>query len=150
MNSHVRVRVRGEQALPDHPGERPEPVQSEAAGRYRLVAGRHHFSFDETLEGTTAATRNHVIVGPDRVEVRKNGPVVTSMIFEKGKRHPMVYRTAFGQLSMEIQTKELTVEEDEEWMTVTLRYRIRSGSQTVSENVTVLEFSSEGSHSRQP
>ena len=103
MNSHVRVHVRGEQSVTDRPDERQNPILTEAEGRYRFVAGRHHFSFDEMIEGTTTLTRNHVIVGSRSVEVRKSGPVSTSMIFERGKKYPMVYQTEFGQLSMEIQ-----------------------------------------------
>ncbi len=131
MTKDVEVLIRGSQSFGDERDGDPMVVSTK--GVYRMVGGKHHLAFDEIIEGTTEKTRNHIILEPDRIEVRKSGEVDTVMVFEEGHVHETRYKTAFGALSIHMKTKKLTVRESDDALLGTIWYTLMSGSETMAE-----------------
>ncbi len=141
MTKDIEVRIRGTQSTG---GDTPDaPVTLHTKGVHRVVAGRHHIRYDETIEGTTGSTRNHVAVRPDRVEVHKTGQVETDLIFEKDRTNPVEYRTRFGTLRMDVHTSRLDVIEREDRMDIRMEYELSADKQHISDCVMEMTFLSQ-------
>lgn len=140
MTKDIEVSIRGTQRADD--GGTDAPVTLKTKGVHRVVGGRHHIRYDETIDGTTGNTRNHVAVSPDQVELHKSGQVETHMIFEKGRRNPVEYRTRFGTIRMEVYTSRLDVIEREDRMDIRMEYELSADRHHISDCVMEMSFAS--------
>ena len=78
--------------------------------------------------------RNTVRICRGRADVRKRGSVNSDMAFEKGCRQKSLYRTPYGVLELEIDTKSLEFSDSETGMKLELVYCLGMNGAAVSEN----------------
>lgn len=140
MTKDIQVKIKGTQQTVG--AEPDEPVVLTTTGVHRVVGGRHHIRYDETIEGTTGNTRNHVAIGADRIEVHKKGQVETDLIFERGRTNTAAYRTQFGTLQMDVHTSKLDVIEREDRIDIRMEYDLSAGRQRISDCVMEMTFES--------
>ena len=81
-------------------------------------------SYQETeLTGMAGTTTTFEIRGP-RVTLTRSGAVNSQMIFEEGKQHSSLYRTLFGDMTIDIQTSRLRHNITERGGVMEIRYSI--------------------------
>lgn len=140
MTRNVLIATRGIQFLA---GSDPdEPIEITTVGTYRKIGEKHHFKYGETLGGEEETTKNHVIVTPSSVEVRKRGEVEVEMIFEEGRASETAYATQYGVLNMEIATTMLQVDIAEDAIDVKIEYSLSMNGRYIADCTMEMNFKS--------
>ena len=83
MTRDVLIRLSGLQSMEDDEGV----VEVITAGDYFWKNNKHYLIYDEVMEGTDGTIRNTMKLTPDKLEIRKSGPISASMVFEVDKIH---------------------------------------------------------------
>ncbi len=110
MKKEVTVELLG---IQDREGEE-ERVDIRTRGIYCLRENGHYISYEEELEEIPQKVKTLLHISSGVLSMTKRGPVQVKMEFIPGKRTTCMYRTPFGNIPMEIETKcvEVTEEED--------------------------------------
>ncbi|MBO5176569.1 MAG: DUF1934 domain-containing protein [Lachnospiraceae bacterium] len=128
MKKNVVITVRGlqRQVAED------EPVEVISAGTYLRKDDTHYLSYEEADEDGKL-TKNRIKVTPSSVEMIKQGGITTQMIFVTGQKHYACYETPFGELTLGMTTKSVDVMEEENQISVALRYDLEINDTHMSE-----------------
>ena len=89
MTRDVLIRLSGLQATEGDEGV----VEVITAGDYFWKNNKHYLIYDEVMEGLDGAIRNTMKLTPEKLEIKKSGPVSASMVFEVDKK--MCIRDSF-------------------------------------------------------
>lgn len=109
MDREVLIRVCGTQTSQEE--EKPEPIEIVVPGQYFLKNDTHYFRYEEYLEDFKEPTLNYIKYGSHRMEVRKQGVINVTMVFELGKRNVAFYTTPYGTIEMGLTTRNLEIQE---------------------------------------
>lgn len=75
--------------------------------------GEYSFiTYDESEISGMEGTKTTLMIKEDYVSMKKNGSHISTMVFEKGKRYKSSYKTPYGEMSMEILTKEIYINKE--------------------------------------
>ncbi len=111
MTTEVLIHIKTQQILRDcAEGDESDVIELVVGGQYYFRNGTHYLLYEETMEGFTEATQNLVKARNNFMEVRKKGTVNVTMTFEKGKKNTSLYKTPFGMLEMEFETKKVSID----------------------------------------
>ena len=100
----VLLSIRGEQYFD---GIDPDETELMTEGTMALTEDGMVLSYEESeLTGMEGTTTTFEVKGP-RVTLTRSGAVNSQMVFEEGRQHTSLYETPFGELSVDIQTREL-------------------------------------------
>ena len=100
MTRDVLIRLSGLQATEGDEGV----VEVITAGDYFWKNNKHYLIYDEVMEGLDGAIRNTMKLTPEKLEIKKSGPVSASMVFEVDKKTQTHYATPMGELLVEMTT----------------------------------------------
>jgi len=128
MKKNVVITVRGLQRQVDE----DEPVEVISAGTYLRKDDTHYLSYEEADEDGKL-TKNRIKVTSSSVEMTKQGGITTQMIFAEGQKHYACYDTPFGELTLGMTTKSVTVMEENNQISVALRYDLEINDTHMSE-----------------
>ena len=128
MKKNVVITVRGLQRQVDE----DEPVEVISAGTYLRKDDTHYLSYEEADEDGKL-TKNRIKVTSSSVEMTKQGGITTQMIFVEGQKHYACYDTPFGELTLGMTTKSVTVTEENNQISVALRYDLEINDTHMSE-----------------
>ncbi|OPJ54813.1 DUF1934 domain-containing protein [Alkalithermobacter paradoxus] len=109
----------------DSKGEQEE-IELVTEGKIFLKNEHIYITYEETelsgMNGTTTTLK----IGNQSVIMKRFGNNNSQMVFEKGKRFTTKYKTAYGDLKMEIVTQhiEINVQEDLKKIEVNINYDI--------------------------
>ncbi len=120
MTDEVIIRIRGTQETDG--GKPDEPLEMVAAGMHYLRNGSHYIRYEELLEGYNQPNVNVVKFTASRFEVIKNGVISANMVFEENKKNLSVYTTPFGPIRMGITATSYVLQEEEDRLSVDVRY----------------------------
>lgn len=110
MTTEVLIHIKTQQILRDRTEqEEDDVIELMVGGQYYFRNGTHYLLYEETMEGFTEITQNLVKFRGDFMEVRKKGTVNVTMTFEKGQKNISMYKTPFGMLEMEFETKKVSI-----------------------------------------
>lgn len=128
MKKNVVITVRGlqRQVAED------EPVEVISAGTYLRKEDTHYLSYEEADEDGKI-TKNRIKITPSSLEMTKQGGITTQMIFIKGQKHYACYETPFGELTLGMSTKSIKVTEENNQLSVALRYDLEVNDTPMSE-----------------
>ena len=98
MTRDVLIRLSGLQSMEDDEGV----VEVITAGDYFWKNNKHYLIYDEVMEGTDGTIRNTMKLTPDKLEIRKSGPISASMVFEVDKKTQTHYATPMGEMLVEM------------------------------------------------
>ena len=98
MTRDVLIRLSGLQAMEGDEGT----VEVITSGDYFWKNNKHYLIYDEVMEGMDGAIRNTMKLTPDKLEIRKSGPISASMVFEVDKKTQTHYATPMGEMLVEI------------------------------------------------
>ena len=120
MEKDVLVRVRGSFTGP----EDGEDIELIAPGQYFLRNGAQYVVYDEMDEALGEPIKNTIKITPDKVSLRKRGPVVADMSFESGTEKLATYTTPFGSLVLNILAKNMVIDQTEDELNIKLDYEL--------------------------
>ena len=134
MTRDVLIRISGLQAMD---GEN-DNVEVITTGDYFLKNGRHYVIYDEVMEGFEGNIRNMLKISPDKLDVRKNGAANAHMVFEQDRKNLTRYVTPMGEMSVEVSTNRILLDEQEDSLKVSVDYSLDINYSHVSDcNITV-------------
>lgn len=122
MTKEVFVRLSGMQFSKD--GEVPEPIEVISRGTYAKKNGKHYIVYDEVEGGLHEVIKNTVKIWDNCYEIIKGGAVRTHLKFEAGKSYSSFYETPYGNLVIQVHTKEVALEEKEEELNIHVFYEL--------------------------
>lgn len=131
MKKEVELLING---LHSSVGEEGEPVEQAVSAVYYEREGSRYLLYEETEEETGERSKSRIKIGKDRMELVRGGKNRTHMVFEEKKRHPADYVTPYGRFVLEIDTKEVRVEEGPWGIQVVIKYGLWHGEQSLSES----------------
>ncbi len=134
MTTEVLIHIKTQQILKERSdGDENDVIEMMVGGEYSFRNGTHYLLYEETMEGFTETTKNLVKVCPNFMEVRKKGTVNVTMTFEKGKQHTALYKTPFGILEMEFNTKDVRVDAVGKCMEICAEYVLGMNGTAISD-----------------
>lgn len=117
-----------------HSSGEDEKVESAQPAQYFKRNDSHYVLYEEKLEGYDGVCKSRIKFRENLLELTRQGGVEMHMIFEENKRHQVPYQTPYGQLLLGIDTRSVTVEEDEDEIRVTVEYAMDHEGQPLSES----------------
>lgn len=138
MTKEVLIRISGLRVMD---GDQ-EDVEVITKGEYYWRNGKHYVFYDEVVEGFEGSIRNMVKITPEMMEIRKQGITSTNMIFEQGQKKMARYITPMGEMTVEIGTRRIEVETQEDSLKVSVNYGLDINYQHVSDCSICLDVSS--------
>ena len=129
MRHDVLLTVRSEQ---DYEGGERDEFTLTADGVLEDTPEGWTLCYDQTAENEQMHTV--LVIGAQRVVLRRSGTLKSEMVFEAGKTHTTVYELPFGALSMEVSTDSIRQKLSERRGLLEIRYRITVGEQMKSRN----------------
>ena len=128
MRKNVVITVRGLQPEIDA----DEPIEVISAGTYMRKENTHYLSYEEADENGTI-TNNRIKITDTSIEMVKKGAVATQMMFLLGEKQYACYATPFGDLTLGITTKKISVTEEADALLAKLRYGLEINGEHVSD-----------------
>jgi uncharacterized beta-barrel protein YwiB (DUF1934 family) len=122
MTKDVLVSINGLQIA--RQSEEAEPVEVITAGDYYKKNNKHYVIYDEVTEGFAGTTKNIIKLQEDCVDITKRGITNVHMVFEKNKKNVTCYETPFGSLMLGINAKDIKITEEENDISVDVRYAL--------------------------
>ncbi len=128
MKKNVVITVRGLQPEVDA----DEPIEVISAGTYMRKEDTHYLSYEEADENGNV-TKNRIKITGGAIEMVKKGAVTTQMIFLLGEKQYACYATPFGDLTLGITTKTISVTDTGNSLLAELRYGLEINGEHVSD-----------------
>ncbi len=105
-------------------GEEPEPIEVMTSANYFFKNGKHYLLYEELQEGESQPTKNKLTFTNQKAEVLKKGLASVQMIFQEEEKSISYYHTPYGNLLLEIHTREVTVVEEEDQIQLKIDYEL--------------------------
>lgn len=99
-------------------------IETISPGEYFKKNDSHYVIFDEVSEGFPDKTTNILKWSQNSLNLTKRGIVNTHMTFDPAKKNITDYRTPFGSILIGIDTKNISVVEQEENIKVDIDYAL--------------------------
>lgn len=125
MSEKVLFSIKGLHSIVGDPDGKPDEIEVINVADYYIKEGTRYIMYEEIMEGTEQPTKNIVKIKNDQVEITKKGAVNVRMYFEKGKSDDTSYLTPEGQISMSMDTKDVSVQEKENTLLVEIEYAMK-------------------------
>lgn len=122
MKKEVRIELLG---IQDREGEE-ERVETLTEGNYCMRGDSHYISYEEELEEVPQKVKTLLHIGDGSLSMTKRGAVQVKMDFLPGQKTICTYHTPFGNIPMEVHTKQLKIMEEEERLRVSAQYHLES------------------------
>ncbi len=104
MKRNVMLSILGKQS---YQNQEPETIELVTEGTMEFINGGWEITYEESdltgLQGVTTAFR----VEPDKVTLRRTGPLRSTMEFRVGESHDSLYQLEFGTLMLTVTTRHL-------------------------------------------
>lgn len=109
-------------------------TESEARGEYYKKGDTHYCLYEEQPDGWDEPYKVMLKWKADILERHIRGGKASHMVFAPGKCHCNFYRTPYGDLLLETETRRLEITQGQDNFFLLLEYGIRQDGQLVSEN----------------
>lgn len=113
MTKDVLLSMKGMQFALNENQSESENIEILTTAQYYNKGTHSYLIYEEILEGVTEAIQNRIKFSDSYIEVTKRGPINVNMIFESGKQHLANYHTPYGEIVIGINTKSVSVIEEE-------------------------------------
>ena len=126
--------------LHDTDGEGDTPIETMTPAQYYMKNGKHYVVYDEILEGLDGTLKSTIKFTENQVELIRNGPASTRMVFQPGQEHMVIYQTPMGPISISVYTEDMAVSVEEEHIGLKIDYSIKTEDIVVSESTVKIEI----------
>ncbi len=123
MEKEVLVSIAGLQFELDQ----DEAMEVISPGEYYLKNGKHYVFYEEITEipdSESGISKARLKISPELIELTKKGFNNVTMVFEKDKKTMTYYGTPFGELMIGIHTTNISLEEQEKGILVSIDYSL--------------------------
>ena len=131
MNNNVLIKISGLQMVDDT----GDNVESMSAGKYYLKKDKHYVLYEDMDDENDEITKNTIKFNSETVEVTRKGLVTGKLVFKMGKNNQSLYSTPFGDLLMEVYTKDILLEEKEDNIDLKIDYELYANNSKVSDSI---------------
>lgn len=130
MDNNVVIRISGLQKV-ESTGENVEML---AAGKHYIKNNKHYLLYDEIDEESGIKTKNTIKFTDTSAEVIRKGTINGRLVFSKGDNNQSLYSTPFGDLLMEIFTKNIKLNQQQDSVNLRIDYELYANNSKVSDN----------------
>lgn len=116
-------------------------IQTITAAEYYLRNNSHFIIYDEAMEGTEQNTKNIIKLKDNCLELTKKGFVNVHMLFEENRKNLTNYSTPFGSILIGIDTKRVTLLEEEKQILCNVDYALEINYEFLADCKISLEIS---------
>lgn len=116
-------------------------IQTITAAEYYLRNNSHFVIYDEVTEGTEQNTKNIIKLKDKSLELTKKGFVNVHMLFEENSKNLTNYSTPFGSILIGIDTKRVTILEEEKQILCNVDYALEINYEFLADCKISLEIS---------
>ena len=110
-----------------------EPVVLVTRGNYYQKNGKHYVLYEEQPDEYEDVIKNRIKFYDGNFEMVKKGAVSSALRFCIDEKSESVYRTAAGDVLMEVVTSDIDISETENKMRVTVNYKLNINGQFISD-----------------
>ena len=110
-----------------------EPVVLVTRGNYYQKNGKHYVLYEEQPDEHEDVIKNRIKFYEGNFEMVKKGAVSSALRFCIDEKSESVYRTAAGDVLMEVVTSDIDISETENKMRVTVNYKRNINGQFISD-----------------
>ncbi|MDF2942957.1 MAG: hypothetical protein K0S01_1815 [Herbinix sp.] len=139
MTKEVSISIEGLQL-----GSEEDSIVMTALGTYHLYNDKHYIQYDEKPEEGEGAIKCMVKIALTKIELSKKGVNSSQMVFDLKEETIAYYQTPFGNLSFDVNTTEIIIEESPEQLQVKLEYSLSSNASLISNNQIIIKIESIG------
>lgn len=136
MENEVVIRVSGLQKVE----ETGENVEMLSTGKYYYKNNKHYVLYDEIDEESGIKIKNTIKFSDEYAEVSRKGDISGKLIFTKGDNNQSLYSTPYGDLLMEIVTRDIQVNQNDQNIKLNIDYEIFANNSKVSDNEIQIEI----------
>lgn len=129
MTKDVLITIRGSQLMN---GENDD-IEMIVKGTYYQKNRKHYLIYEEVLDGFKGVVKNVIKIQPDSVDIIKTGVTNVHMTFERNKKHLTCYATPLGGMMIGLNTREISVAEEEEEIAIRIQYSLDINYEHVSD-----------------
>lgn len=129
MTKDVLITIRGSQLMN---GENDD-IEMIVKGAYYQKNRKHYLIYEEVLDGFKGVVKNVIKIQPDSVDIIKTGVTNVHMTFERNKKHLTCYATPLGGMMIGLNTREISVAEEEEEIAIRIQYSLDINYEHVSD-----------------
>lgn len=128
--SDVTIKIVGLQVVE----ETGDTVETMVPGKHYIKGGKHYLLYDEIDPDNGETTKNTIKFTDSYAEVIRKGTVNARLVFEEGKNNQSIYSTPFGELLVEVLTKDIKVKESETDVNLNIDYELYANNSKVSDS----------------
>lgn len=111
-----------------------QQLGTETIGEYYRNGDSHYCLYEEQPEGWEQPARTMLKWRGHTIELQRKGNMITRMVFEPGNSYCSPYRTPYGELLMETETRMVRVRETPREILLVVEYGLKLDRQPISEN----------------
>ncbi len=136
MNDAI-IRICGLQVIEDT----GESIETMARGKHYIKNEKHYVLYDEINDDDKTKIKNTIKFNEEHVEVTRKGSMNGKLIFSKGENNQSLYSTPFGDLLIEINTKDIELTSDDASTNLKIDYELYVNNDKVSDSKIELNVS---------
>lgn len=129
MKNDAIIKISGLQVVDDS----GESIETISAGKHYIKNEKHYAFYDE-LEDDNKKISNIIKFDKDFIEVTRKGAVNTKLNFTLNKTNQSLYSTPFGDMLIEVFTKNISLNEEEADVNLLVDYEMFIDGDKVSDN----------------
>ena len=137
MENNVLIKISGLQALEDT----GDSIEMMALGRHYKKNDKHYLLYDDIEEETGVKTKNTIKFNDNHVEVMRKGIINGKLVFKKGENNQSLYSTPFGDMLLEVLTKDIALQQIEENINLKIDYELYANNNKVSDSRIEIDIS---------
>ncbi len=117
-----------------------DSAKLQAEGTLEKINNTFIIQYTEPDEEMGKSTSRIEVINPTLVNLKRTGLYTADFIIEEGRTHSSLYKTPFGEMSMDITAKKVDAQITETGGKIYLEYKIESSSQLIGENTLNMEI----------
>lgn len=136
MNNNAVIRISGLQKVEDT----GESVEMLAKGKHYVKNEKHYLLYDEIDNDNGIKTKNTIKFNETVMEVLRKGEISGKLVFEKGNNNQSLYSTPYGDLLVEIFTKDIKIAQNSDNINVKVDYELYANNSKVSDSIIEIDI----------
>lgn len=128
MDNNVVVKVSGLQVVEDT----GDSVEMISVGKHYIKNSKHYLLYDEIDDENGTRIKNTIKFTENGAEVLRKGIINGKLVFAKGKSNQSLYSTPYGDLFIEILTKDIQLKQQEDNVNLKIDYELYANNSKVS------------------
>lgn len=130
MDNNVIVKISGLQIVE----ETGDNVEILAVGKHYIKNNKHYLIYEEIEDDNGTVTKNTIKFNDMRAEVMRKGVANGKLIFQKGENNQSIYSTPFGELLIEVLTKDIELNQQQDNINLKIDYELYANNNKISNN----------------